>query len=55
MLAELRDDNIKLVASLKSIKELGAAANHNATDGLIDDWTDAAEERAWFLTETIGK
>ena len=55
MLAELRDDNIKLVASLKSIKELAAAANDNATDGLIDDWTDAAEERAWFLTETIGK
>ena len=26
----------------------------NATDGLLDDWTDMAEERAWFLKATLG-
>jgi hypothetical protein len=28
---------------------------YNATDGLLDDWTDQAEQRAWFLAATIGK
>jgi len=26
-------------------------AGDNATEGIIDDWTDEAEERAWFLFE----
>ena len=51
MLAELRADNLKLVEALRETKELAAAANDNATDGLLDDWTDQAEERAWFLFE----
>ncbi len=51
MLAELREDNLRLVESLRAAKELAEAAKDNATDGLIDDWTDQAEERAWFLFE----
>lgn len=51
MLAELRNDNIALVAKLRAAKELTSAAGDNATDGMIDDWTDQAEERAWFLFE----
>ena len=51
MLAELREDNLRLVESLRAAKELPEAAKDNATDGLIDDWTDQAEERAWFLFE----
>ena len=51
MLAELRDDNLKLVEALRETKELAGEAGDNATDGLIDDWTDQAEERAWFLFE----
>lgn len=51
MLAELREDNLRLVESLRAAKELAGAAKDNATDGLIDDWTDQAEERAWFLFE----
>lgn len=51
MLAELRDDNLKLVESLREAKELVEAAGDNATSGLLDDWTDQAEERAWFLFE----
>ncbi|MCW2403685.1 starvation-inducible DNA-binding protein [Sphingobium sp. B1D7B] len=52
MLAELRADNMALVESLRAAKELAEAAGDNATDGLIDDWIDQAEQRAWFLFET---
>ncbi|MBU0555033.1 MAG: DNA starvation/stationary phase protection protein [Alphaproteobacteria bacterium] len=52
MLAELRADNLALVESLRAAKELAAAAGDNATDGMLDDWTDQAEQRAWFLFET---
>jgi starvation-inducible DNA-binding protein len=51
MLAELREDNLKLVQSLREAKDVVDAAKDNATSGLIDDWTDLAEERAWFLFE----
>ena len=52
MLAELRADNVKLVESLREAKELVDSAGDNATSGILDDWTDQAEERAWFLFET---
>ena len=55
MLKELRDDNIAFVAKLRAVKELAGDAGDNATDGMVDDWTDQAQERAWFLTETLGK
>lgn len=51
MLAELRADNLALVESLRDAKKTAEAAGDNATDGLLDDWTDQAEERAWFLFE----
>ncbi|HEX7874704.1 MAG TPA: DNA starvation/stationary phase protection protein [Sphingobium sp.] len=51
MLAELRDDNLKLIESLRAAKVLAGEAGDNATDGIIDDWTDQAEQRAWFLFE----
>ncbi len=55
MLSELRDDNVALVAILRAAKELASQAGDNATDSLIDDWTDQAEQRAWFLNETLGE
>ena len=55
MLAELRADNLKLVEKLREAKELAGEAGDNATDGLLDDWTDQAEERAWFLLEIAQK
>lgn len=55
MLKELRDDNLSFVAKLREVKELAGQAGDNATDGIVDDWTDQAQERAWFLTETLGK
>ena len=54
MLKELLADNNAMVKALKAAKELAEEAGDNATDGLLDDWTDQAEQRAWFLTETIG-
>ncbi|MGK6319110.1 Dps family protein [Sphingomonas sp. DT-204] len=55
MLAELRDDNLKLVESFRAVKEAAEAAKDNATSGIVDDWTDEAEERAWFLFEASRK
>ena len=51
MLAELRDDNLKLIESLRAAKGLADAAKDNATSAVIDNWTDEAEQRAWFLFE----
>lgn len=53
MIAELRDDNARLVERLKALKEHAEKAGDNATDGLIDDWTDQAEERVWFLSSLL--
>ena len=53
MIAELRDDNAKVVARLKAMKDLAEEAGDNATDGLIDDWTDEAEERVWMLSSFL--
>ena len=55
MLAELRDDNLKLVEGFRKVKELAEQAKDNATSGIVDEWTDQAEERAWFLFETSRK
>ena len=55
MLSELRDDNLKLVESFRNVKELAEQAKDNATSGIVDEWTDQAEERAWFLFEASRK
>lgn len=55
MLAELREDNLKLIALLREAKEIVDEAKDNATSGILDEWTDQAEERAWFLFETTRK
>ena len=51
MLSELRDDNLALVEALREAKDIADAAKDNATSAMIDDWTDQAERRAWFLFE----
>ncbi len=55
MIAELRDDNRKVVERLKRMKELTEETGDNATDGLLDDWTDMAEERVWFLSSILAE
>jgi starvation-inducible DNA-binding protein len=52
MLAELHRDNLKLVEALREAKKTAEVAGDNATASLADDWTDLAEQRAWFLLET---
>ena len=51
MLKELRDDNLALVEAFRAVKAAAADAGDNATEGVVDDWTDQAEQRAWFLFE----
>lgn len=51
MLVELRDDNRKLVERFREVKEAAEKAGDNATSGIVDEWTDQAEQRAWFLFE----
>ncbi|MGB3754548.1 MAG: DNA starvation/stationary phase protection protein [Parerythrobacter sp.] len=53
MVRELHDDNAKMVKRLKGMKPLAEQAGDNATDGLLDDWTDLAEERVWFLGQVL--
>lgn len=53
MVEELRRDNAALVARFKTIKQLAGDAGDNATEGLVDDWTDQAERRVWFLAQTL--
>jgi starvation-inducible DNA-binding protein len=51
MLAELRDDNRQLVASLREAHNVCDEGNDVATASLIENWIDEAERRAWFLFE----
>src|ERR1700759_3875208 len=45
MLKELREDNLALVESLREAKDIVDEAKDNATSGILDEWTDQAEER----------
>ncbi|MEP6869322.1 MAG: DNA starvation/stationary phase protection protein [Novosphingobium sp.] len=51
MVRELITDNTAYVAQLREAKRAAENAGDNATDGVIDDWTDQAEQRVWFLTQ----
>lgn len=51
MLAELAEDNVRLVRLLRSVHELAAGHNDSATTNLVEVWIDEAERRTWFLLE----
>ncbi|MBJ6122556.1 Dps family protein [Sphingomonas mollis] len=55
MLAELREDNLKLIETLRDARERAEAAKDTATSSIADEWIDQAEERAWFLFEASRK
>ena len=55
LVLELREDNLKLVEQFRVVKDAADAAKDNATSGIVDEWTDHAEERAWFLFEASRK
>ena len=52
MLAELRGDNLDLVARLRETHNLCDQHGDVATASLLEVWIDEAERRAWFLFET---
>jgi starvation-inducible DNA-binding protein len=54
MIAELAADNRSLIAALREAKAAAGVAGDNATDGIVDDWTDQTEQRVWFLTSLLG-
>jgi starvation-inducible DNA-binding protein len=51
MLAELRDDNQRLIASMRETHELCDEHNDVATASLLENFIDEAEKRVWFLYE----
>lgn len=53
MVKQLMKDNQKLVDRLKEVKETSEEAGDNATSGVVDEWTDFAEERVWFLRQSL--
>ena len=52
MLAELRDDNQRLVASFRETHDVCDEHGDVATASLIEVWIDEAERRVWFLYES---
>ena len=54
MLSELRDDNRRLTAFLRTAHQLCDERGDMATTGLIELWIDESEGRAWFLGEITG-
>jgi starvation-inducible DNA-binding protein len=54
MLAEVREDNRALLASMREAHELCDEENDVATASLLEVWIDETERRMWFLFE-IGR
>jgi starvation-inducible DNA-binding protein len=51
MLAELRDDNKQLAATLRETHGLCDEHGDVASTSLLENWIDEAERRTWFLFE----
>jgi starvation-inducible DNA-binding protein len=52
VLAELREDNRAILASMRQAHDLCDEENDVATASLLEPWIDEAERRIWFLFET---
>lgn len=52
MLAELRDDNQRFIASMRTTHDLCDEHNDVATASLLENFIDEAEKRTWFLFES---
>jgi starvation-inducible DNA-binding protein len=53
MLAELCDDNQRLVASMREAHDVCDEHNDVATTSLLEVYIDEAERRVWFLYEAV--
>ncbi len=52
LLAELREDNRAVLASMREVHYLGGESNDVATTSLVEKWIDETERRIWFLFES---
>jgi starvation-inducible DNA-binding protein len=52
MLAELRDDNQRLVSEMREVHDTCDEHNDVATASLLENYIDEAERRVWFLYES---
>jgi starvation-inducible DNA-binding protein len=52
MLAELREDNIRLAGFMRVTHTLCDEYGDIATASLLENWIDEAEQRTWFLFES---
>jgi starvation-inducible DNA-binding protein len=55
MLAELREDNASLTASMREAHEICEKHRDIASASLLEVWIDETERRAWFLFESIAR
>ena len=51
MLAELRDDNLRLTSAMRQVHNTCEEYGDVATSSLIENWIDETERRIWFLYE----
>jgi starvation-inducible DNA-binding protein len=51
MLAELREDNQRLVAAMRQVHNVCSEHNDVATTSQLEVYIDESERRAWFLYE----
>ncbi len=51
MLAELRDDNLRLVSIMREVHNVCDKYGDVATASLLEVWIDESERRVWFLFE----
>jgi starvation-inducible DNA-binding protein len=51
MLAELREDNMQLIASMREAHGVCDEHEDVATTSMLEVWIDEAERRVWFLFE----
>jgi starvation-inducible DNA-binding protein len=52
MLAELREDNRAILASMRQAHDLCGEENDVATASVLETWIGETERRIWFLFET---
>src|SRR5277367_2277871 len=55
MLAELREDNASLTASMREVHDLCDTHRDIASASLLEVWIDETERRAWFLFESMAR
>ena len=51
MLAELRDDNLRLTSAMREVHNTCDSYGDVATASLLEVWIDETERRSWFLYE----